>query len=502
MLLSHGSSLFQPPIERYEGEYCSKTNLKPFTNHLKRNGFTFTRKNDVVPYKRDRYSCFTRYYQPPATELLPPVTVDPDDVHAGIGILHFFEEKNIFVTGATGLLGKVLVEKMVRSTPVGKIYLLIKAKDREAAFHRMENEIIYSELFTCVKEKYGKGFVREKLIPIVGDICEPNLGMDSESIDVVRKNVHVIIQSAANTTFNERYDVIFNTNVIAPQRLMRFAKTCNKLQLFTHVSTAYVNEGEGIILEKPLIMGDNAEGVDVADEISLLLKSSTINLNSDYAATKFFKNLGQQRAKLYGWSTTYQLSKGMGEMVLNEIRGDIPLLIIRPSIVESCYKQPFPGWIQGYRMFDPLAISYGKGVLPACFGNPEAPLDLIPVDLVANTMIAAIAKHGSKSLAQSQPQPNVYHVASSVLNPLTYSDAFEYLYQYFNATPLVEPSNIANIKFFDNFDELSKYTKEEIFRCNRAVGEGRKVIRGCNAKVEYAQQLCKIYEFAGFFKAR
>ncbi|KAH6778305.1 hypothetical protein C2S51_009617, partial [Perilla frutescens var. frutescens] len=309
--------------------------------------------------------------------------------------------------------------------------------------------IINSELFGRVKEKYGKCFVREKMIPIVGDICEPNLGMDYESIDIIRKNVDVIIHSAANTTFNERYDVIFDTNVIAPQRLMRFAKTCNKLQLFTHVSTAYVNEGEGIILEKPLIMGDNAEGVDVADEISLLLKSSTINLNSDYDATKFLKNLGQQRAELYGSSTTYQL----------------------------------------------MAISYGKGLLPAYFANPQVPLDLIPVDLVANTMIAAIAKHGNTQT----PQLNVYHVASTLSNPLTLSDAFEYLYEHFKAAPLInERSNITKVKFFDNFEQFSKYTRE----CNRAVGEDTKVIRQCNAKVEYAQQLCKIYEFAGFFKAR
>ncbi|KAH6786611.1 hypothetical protein C2S52_006163 [Perilla frutescens var. hirtella] len=153
-------------------------------------------------------------------------------------------------------------------------------------------------------------------------------------------------------------------------------------------------------------------------------------------------------------------------------------------------------------MGDPVIISYGKGLLPAFCGNPQAPLDFIPADLVANTMIAAIAKHGSKSVAQSQPQPNVYHVASSVLNPLTFSDLFEYLYQHFNVAPLVEGSNIAKLKFFDNFEEFSNFTRDEIFRRSKTIGEDRKMIRECNAKVEYALQLCKTYKFAGFFKAR
>lgn len=43
------------------------------------------------------------------------------------------------------------------------------------------------------------------------------------------------------------------------------------------------------------------------------------------------------------------MTKAMGEMILNEIRGDVPLLIIRPAVIESSYKQPFPGWIQGNR---------------------------------------------------------------------------------------------------------------------------------------------------------
>ncbi|KAG8375853.1 hypothetical protein BUALT_Bualt09G0002300 [Buddleja alternifolia] len=477
------------------------------------------------------YSYFTSPYHPLQSELPKQLEEDDDNI-AGIGILKFFHGKNIFITGATGLLGKVLVEKILRSTDVGKIYVLIKAKDKDSAFDRLTKEIINSELLSCLKEKHGKyyeTFVKEKLIPIVGNICEPNLGMDSHSAYAIKKDVHVIIQSAASTTLNDRYDLLLEANMNAPQRLM------SVVNLIKFDFVAYVNgRREGTILEKPLIMGHNRRKdndddddnnndeivssfarLDVTDELNMALKASTAFSNSDdYDLTKNLKRLAQDRATLYGWYNPYHMTKAMGEMVLNEIRGDVPLLIIRPTVIESSCKDPFPGWIQGNRMFDPVIISYGKGQLPAFICDPNKHVDIIPVDMVANTTIAAVAKHG----AINEPQLNVYHVASSALNPLKYSDFFEFLYDYFNSTPL-NPSennnnnnNISKIKCFDNFYDFSKYTRQEICRRNGlgykvTVGsDDEKIIRKlqsqCKAKVAYAEQLCKMYEFIGLFNAR
>ncbi|KAH6815956.1 hypothetical protein C2S51_020776 [Perilla frutescens var. frutescens] len=377
----------------------------------------------------------------------------------GIGIVKFFEGKNIFITGGTGLLGKVLVEKILRSTPVGKIYVLVKADDSEAAMDRLAKELVNSDLFGCVQEKHGKyyqKFIKEKLIPVVGNI-------------------------------------------------------------------SYVNgEREGIILEKPLIMGENRRNddvetsplfrrLDVGDEINLALRSCTAT--SNYDMTRDMKRLGMERAKFYGWYNTYHLSKAMAEMVIHETRGDIPVLIIRPSVIESCYKQPYPGWIQGNRMFDPIIISYGKGQLPAFLGDPNTPMDIIPLDIVVNTTIAAIAKHA----CMGKSELNVYQLASGFVNPLRFLEFFEYIHEYFSSDPLIESEsftrinyydNLAKIKYFDNFDDFSKYTREEIFeRLRNAFGVGEKTIqtkiqKQCKAKVAYAEHLSKMYEFLGFFKAR
>jgi fatty acyl-CoA reductase len=39
----------------------------------------------------------------------------------------------------------------------------------------------------------------------------------------------------------------------------------------------------------------------------------------------------------------------MGEMLLVHHKDNIPLIIIRPTMITSTNKDPFPGWIEGQR---------------------------------------------------------------------------------------------------------------------------------------------------------
>jgi len=57
------------------------------------------------------------------------------------------------------------------------------------------------------------------------------------------------------------------------------------------------------------------------------------------------------RAKKFGWQDTYVFTKAMGEMLIDDMRGEVPVVIIRPSVIESTIKEPFPGWMEGNRCF-------------------------------------------------------------------------------------------------------------------------------------------------------
>ncbi|CBI39167.3 unnamed protein product, partial [Vitis vinifera] len=286
-----------------------------------------------------------------------------------------FQEKTYFITGGTGFLAKAVVEKILRTAPdVGKIFVLIKAKNKEAAMDRLKTEIIDSELFECLKQRHGKyyqDFILSKLAPVVGNLCESDLGIDANSISEIAEEVDVIINSAANTNFEERYDVSLSTNVLGPRRLMDFTnKYCKNLRVFLHVSTAYVSgEREGMIMEKPFHMGERIARekaasefpplaypvLDVDGEIEIALDSKVAfegNLEDEK-----MKALGLERARIHGWHNPYEFTKAMGEMLINSMRGDIPLVIIRPTAIGSTLDDPFPGWIQGNRYLISLPFS-------------------------------------------------------------------------------------------------------------------------------------------------
>ncbi|GAV66464.1 Sterile domain-containing protein/NAD_binding_4 domain-containing protein, partial [Cephalotus follicularis] len=370
----------------------------------------------------------------------------------------------------------VIVEKILRSVPnVRKIYLLIKAKDEETAMERLRNEIIESKLFMVLRQIHGQYYddlVRSKLIPVVGDIGQPSLGMDASLATMIAQEVDVIINSAADTNFDQRYDISLNINTKGPFHLMGFAKNCKKLCLLLHISTAYVNGNrQGIVLEKPFKMGQTLAKemvtsktptmpppvLDINAEMKLasdFLKS----LPNDNEANQKMIQLASERARKFGWPNVYVFTKAMGEMIIDSMRGDIPVVIIRPSIIEGTVKEPFPGWIQGYRMLDPLIFGQGKGQLRETVGDPKSVLDIIPVDLLVNVIMAAMAKNGRAS----KPQLKIYQMASGVVNPIELQDFFEICYKHFASNPLMDSQGdkiigISRLKFFSSIESYSSY---------------------------------------------
>ncbi|KAL9997248.1 putative oxidoreductase [Helianthus debilis subsp. tardiflorus] len=443
----------------------------------------------------------------------------------GIGIINVLKGKAFFVTGATGFLGKVFIEKILRTVPdVGKIYLLIKAKDTDAAMERLKNEIINTELFKSLQQAYGKSyqsFMLSKLVPVIGNVCESNLGLDEETADVIAKDVDIIVNSAANTTFDERYDVALDTNTGGPSRLMSFAKKCKKLNLFLQVSTAYVNgQRQGRIMERPfnvgetiaresLMYGNHMPKLNVEDEIKMVLESK--KSLGENALLQKLKELGLERAKLYGWQDTYVFTKAMGEMMIDKMRGDIPVVIIRPSVIESTYKEPFPGWMEGNRMMDPIVLYYGKGQLSGFLVDPNGVLDVVPADMVVNATMAAMAKH----MANGKTEENyIYHIASSVVNPLVFKDLAGLLYEHFNSSPCLDlkgrPVHVPIMQLYRSMDEFSAHVwKDAMNRSGltslASTNKGKlthKLENICKKSVEQAKYLANIYEPYTFYGGR
>ncbi|XP_008442197.1 fatty acyl-CoA reductase 2, chloroplastic isoform X2 [Cucumis melo] len=423
--------------------------------------------------------------------LVPYVDMDED---GGIGIVKFLRGKVFFITGATGFLGKVLIEKILRTAPdVGKIYVLIKAKDEEAAAERLKNDIINTQLFKCLRQIHGKyymSFMMSKLIPVVGNVCESDVGLHVDFSHLIANDVDVIVNSAANTTFDERYDVAIDINTKGPSNLMEFAKKCSKLKLFLQISTAYVNgQRQGRIMEKPF-----CKELDVESEMKLAFEDNGMGQN--------MKELGLQRAKRYGWQDTYVFTKAMGEMVIDEMRGEVPVAIIRPSVIESTFKDPFPGWMEGNRMMDPIVLYYGKGQLTGFLVDPNGVIDVVPADMVVNATLAAMARHGRAP----RPSMNIYHVASSVANPLVFHRLADLLHQHYDSSPCLDvdgtPIRVPSMKLFDSVDDFSNHLWQDAARRCASTPDGKlskKLEAICKKTVEQLKHLADIYQPYTFF---
>ncbi|KAK4760567.1 hypothetical protein SAY87_005460 [Trapa incisa] len=358
--------------------------------------------------------------------------------------LQFLEDKTILVTGAAGFLAKIFVEKVLRVQPrVKKLFLLIRAEDDKSAKLRFQDEVISKELFRVLKEKLGavklNALISEKVVMVPGDITCEDLGVkDSFLIEQMWSQVDVVVNLAATTNFDERYDVALNVNTLGARHVMEFSKKCSNLAVLVHVSTAYVSgEREGLIHERPYRMGETLNGVSGLDidaerrVVEERLEELRVEGASDKAITIAMKELGIERAKIYGWPNAYVFTKAMAEMTVGHLKGDMPVVTLRPTIVTSTFKEPFPGWAEGVRTVDSLALGYGTGRMTCFLGDLNGIVDLIPADMVVNSIVVAMAVHAN------QRSSGLYHMGSSVRNPIRYADLRDYAYHYFTVNPWV-----------------------------------------------------------------
>jgi HAD superfamily hydrolase (TIGR01490 family) len=141
---------------------------------------------------------------------------------------------------------------------------------------------------------------------------------------------------------------------------------------------------------------------------------------------------GRARAASLGWPDAYAYTKALGERALLAGRGDVPVSIVRPSIIESALAEPKPGWIRGFRMAEPVILSYARGLLKEFPGVPEGVIDVIPVDMVVAAIVDAAAG------GPPEDGPDIVQVASGSTNPLRYRQLVDLVQSWFTAHPVYD----------------------------------------------------------------
>lgn len=283
----------------------------------------------------------------------------------------FFYGQNVFLTGASGLVGKVVLEKLLRCCPgIGTVYIIMRPKKGLSSQQRLE-KMLNVELFRDVKTVFP--LFRKKIQLIEGDISAKFLGMSFEEYEKICQTVTIVIHSAASVNFNDPLKVAMDHNVKSTQSVLELCHKIKNLKAFVHVSTAFVKrEADRTVLEqvpKPKIRPDR-----LLDAMEWMDKKSE-DAVSDLVTEKYL--------------TTYLVTKALAESLIEDMKGDLPIAIVRPAYISPTYKDPFPGWIDNIQGLSGLLLAGAKGVLRTLKSVKGLKINVIPVDFVANSIIAS-----------------------------------------------------------------------------------------------------------------
>ena len=310
----------------------------------------------------------------------------------------FLRGRTLLLTGGTGFLGKVIVQRLLRVAPdVERIYLLIRPS-RLTPPERFEAEVVRSGAFEALAALYGDrwpSLVRDKVVPVAGDVSRPFLGMDEDTYAALTRSVEIVINSAASVAFDAPLDEALRHNTHSVQHGVAFARACRSASL-VQVSTAYVaGQRTGRIPEAALEPDVSAREMAAIDEgVAAVRDEARARHVGAREVRAQLVAFGMTRARELGWHDSYTYTKALGEMTLERHRGDVPTAIVRPTIIESSLRDPVPGWLENLNVGDPIFVEFGRGRMPDFPLRRDAVFDIVPVDLVANAVLGVLPRVG------------------------------------------------------------------------------------------------------------
>ncbi|XP_062549903.1 fatty acyl-CoA reductase wat-like [Armigeres subalbatus] len=281
----------------------------------------------------------------------------------------FYRDKVVFLTGGTGFLGKLYIEKLIRCG-VSEILLLSRSKKGKTSMERLTTILSSEPVFTRYQE--DPDLYHQKLKIIDGDVSKHQLAISNDDLSYIINNANIFLHAAADVRFDESLKESVETNIRGTSEILKIAEQAKTIEVFIYVSTAFSQCNRDSIEEKfypakfdPYKLIELVEKEE--DEVS-------------------FEVMGKKIIEQ--WPNTYAFTKSLAEEVVRRYTDKIPIAVIRPSIVTTTHSDPIPGWTDNIYGFNGVVVGAAAGTLRIFHINNDYRADIIPADIVINATLA------------------------------------------------------------------------------------------------------------------
>ncbi|MEU9343193.1 SDR family oxidoreductase [Streptomyces sp. NPDC048278] len=372
---------------------------------------------------------------------------------------------HVLLTGATGFVGQAVLERLLADHPTTHIWLLVRGKGSQSGQHRLR-QLLRKPVFARWRDAVGaddaERIVRERVTVLDGSMT---------SVPELPSRLDLVIHSASTVSFDPPIHEAFDTNVNGAVSLYEALLASGSDPHVVHVSTCYVGGlRRGVVPEAKLehdadwrtewtLAAQAHERTELTSREPAVLEPFMARARGDHgkegpvAAARASENArrawvrsqlvaaGRRRAQSLGWTDVYTLTKALAERAAEDLWGEAGhrLSVVRPAIIESALQHPFPGWIDGFKVADPLIFAYGRGQLPDFPGLPDSILDVIPVDFVVNAILAVAANPAPVD------EPKYFHIASGASNPLPFHRMYENVRDYYTRHPVAKDDGFVRV---------------------------------------------------------
>lgn len=234
-------------------------------------------------------------------------------------MVYFYRDRCVFLTGGTGFLGQLYVEKLLRAG-VRRVYVLARPKRGRSTADRLRDTFagdVFARLLA------DDPLYMERVRAVDGDMGVERMGIAPDDWAELVANVSVVLHSAAEVRFDETLKHLLLVNLRGTREVLRLAEACGRLAVFVHISTAYahcphkrIDERFYEVPHSPHQMIQLAEGLE---------EGSTEERQFHELTEKLIEP----------WPNTYTFTKALAEQMVREFGERLPVVVMRPSIGEE-----------------------------------------------------------------------------------------------------------------------------------------------------------------------